>query len=340
MVIATGTAIMVPFQRDLGYLCTVLFANGFCCGLIESATLSSIMYIWGDQSAFPLQLMAFIYGCGATAGPALAKPYLLDEHHHGNNSRPITGEDVQIIYPYIAAAIYEFIAVGVYVIAYVIYPNDIQHSSRRFEHLLDHDENGNSKNSKNETGNSRKWSIIVMAAVFYQFFDGMNYVQANYIVSYATKSGLNLGKQDGAAMSTASWAIYAVLSGCSLFFIRSVNLRKNILFQMAILSASCLTYVFLAQNFALGLWAAVVLQAIGGYSIFSSIFSLLETCFPVSSNVTAFIMLTATIGDITWPFIVGNFIEIWPPIFIYVITGTFIASFISFLIFITLIDKD
>jgi fucose permease len=176
-------------------------------------------------------------------------------------------------------------------------------------------------------------TIIVLATIFMHVYCGLELMFGTLITSYAVKCDLQLDKATGAVMASVYWAFFTFFRLFAIFFADIIGAENNIYFNFSLIALSNFFLLPFGGSNVYCLWIGIVLMGLGTSSIWASIFGFLEDYFPVTSGITAAFSVAACLGQSIMPFIVGYFIDKYPPIFLWVTLAASLALIILFSVY-------
>ena len=161
-VIALANA-LIPHQRNIYSLAFCFFINGLACGVIETASISRILRLWGKKSGVLLQVLDCMYGVGAVIGPFSSQPFLIEMNIQeiddsfinpfttaqpgslatrpqsndkrliftfDNSNHTVTADDLKLVYPYSIVSSYAAVVLITSLVMFCIESQDLIHPSR------------------------------------------------------------------------------------------------------------------------------------------------------------------------------------------------------------------
>lgn len=162
LVIALANA-LIPHQRNIYSLALCFFLNGLASGVIETASISRILRLWGKKSGVLLQVLDCMYGVGAVIGPFSSQPFLIEmniqevedtlinpfttsspnDHTSSsqssekkliftfdNSNTTVTPDDLRLVYPYSIVSLYTTVVLITSLVMFCIESQDLIHPSR------------------------------------------------------------------------------------------------------------------------------------------------------------------------------------------------------------------
>ena len=144
-----------------------------------------------------LQMIDFLYGVGSVLGPAIAKPFLIEENRFDLNGTKIAvvKEELELMYPYSIIAVYCAIVCILSLVAYLYKRVDEAHPSRQCD---------DSTSVEDKVKSVPKYTVIILTALIYFFTNGMSMVIEDFIASYMVHSEHAASKATGALMVMTS----------------------------------------------------------------------------------------------------------------------------------------
>ena len=140
----------------------------------------------------------------------------------------------------------------------------------------------------------------------------------SYLTTFAVKCHLKLSKADGAHLTTLFWSTFTLFRIATVFYITLIGNEINIFASLSVILAANVLLVPFADNNVYLLWTGVALIGIGVSSVWACVFGFLEEHFPVSPLVSAFMIVSATLGEFVFPAIISLFIRSYPMILMWI----------------------
>ena len=324
----------LPFNRTLIGLIATFFANGLVNGMLDTGSNMFTLVLWGKENGPFMQALHFAFGLGCFHAPLLAKPFLLElleplsnvtttvlgednatTDYHDFVFPEFTVDDVALEVPYGVIAVFMMINAIIFTYLFMRFRETKPHPSRLENDVLEKLGGEFKVNPKSRA------TIIVLATLFMHVYCGLELAFGTLITSYAVKCDLKLDKATGAVMASVYWAFFTFFRLFAIFFADIIGAEKNIYFNFMLIALSNFFLIPFGNSNVYCLWAGIVLMGLGTSSIWASIFGFLEDYFPVTSGMTAAFSVAACLGQSVMPFIVGHFIDAYPPIFLWVTLG-------------------
>lgn len=325
---------ILPFNRTLVGLIATFFANGLVNGMLDTGSNMFTLVLWGKENGPFMQALHFMFGLGCFHAPLLAKPFLLELLEPLSNVTTTvlsednsttdyqdyifpeyTVDDTALEVPYGVIACFMLINAIIFSYLFIKYRETKPHPSRVSNETKEKLGGGFAVNPRT------RYSIICLATVFMHVYCGLELAFGTLITSYAVKCDLKLDKATGAVMASVYWAFFTFFRLFAIFFADVIGAEQNIYFNFILIALSNFFLIPFGNSNIYCLWAGIILMGLGTSSIWASIFGFLEDFFPVTSGITASFSVAACLGQSVMPFIVGHFIDAYPPIFLWVTLG-------------------
>ena len=160
--------------------------------------------------------------------------------------------------------------------------------------------------------------VVVLTLLFMHTYLGLEIAFGSFLTTFAVNSSLSLSKVDGAHLTTLFWSTFTLFRVATVFYIEVVGNERNIFASLTvILIANACLVPFGASNVTL-LIIGVALIGIGISSVWACVFGFLEEHFPVTSLMSAFMIVAATLGEFVFPAVISAFIAKDPQILMWV----------------------
>lgn len=155
---------------------------------------------------------------------------------------------------------------------------------------------------------------VVLIAVLFFFYVGMEVGFGNWVATYAVKMQFS-GETQAAVLTSVFYGAYTF--GRLISIPTSTVIRPQRLLLGSYLGAalSLLLIVFLSE-YSLVIWMGAVLLGLCLAAVFPTMLSWAGTIMPVSAKTTSWFFVTGGLGAVTIPWVIGQFVESSPPIII------------------------
>lgn len=333
---------ILPFNRTLWGLILTFFANGIVNGMLDTGSNLMTLVLWGKENGPFMQALHFSFGLGAFHAPLLAKPFLLELLEPAPNRTldenstldyqdyvfpEYTVDDVALEIPYGVMSVFMIINSLVFGYLFLKFRETRPHPSRMISETMEKMGGAFKMNRR------VRYTIVVLATLFMHIYCGLELAFGTLITSYAVKSDLKLDKATGAVMASVYWAFFTFFRLFAIFFADIIGAENNIYFNFSLIAMANFFLIPFGGTNVYCLWAGIILMGLGTSSIWASIFGFLEDYFPVTSGITASFSVAACLGQSLMPFIVGYFIDSYPPIFLWVTLAASLMLIILFSVF-------
>ncbi|KAI1304088.1 Major facilitator superfamily domain-containing protein 4A [Halotydeus destructor] len=319
--------ILMPWASSLTALLTLAIVIGIGNGVIDNYSTVLLLYIWGKENPPYMQAFQLSFGLGSFVAPLLASPFLPEvdtDGLPGNESQEqCQPEDRSFATPYAIIGAFSLGMGAVFVYLSCFKRQTDQHPSR----VASSDSVG--------PGLGLHWKkmwVILVVSLFMFAIMGLEIGMGSFITSFAVKSDLRLTEQVGAYMTSLYWAM---ITFSRLFVIALVN-EKSIYVTIT----TSLTILVIANAFLVSwgnsvqwcLWVGVALTGMGVSPVWAATFSLLDSCFPVTSGVNSFLAISVGLGEWVYPVIMGYAVQVDPQLYLYTILSCTLVCCILFAI--------
>lgn len=354
-VLMTASMFLFPLFSHIYAMYVLIALAGISCGCIDCIGNCWIIHIWGKENPPFMQIIHFMYGVGALIAPFLVEPFLLnkaaDEFDiHASDSNSTISSDasadnyLMIHWPFIIGSIYCLLVLTLVVINYILYPDNPVHPSR----LKKNDDKGGGADESGKkdkfqlnnplTGNI-KILVIVIASVCMHAYVGLEISFGSLLTPFAVKSDLNLTKSQGSFITGSYWATYTFLRIFTLVLIVYLPARTLLIGDFIIIMLSNCILVPFANTYEWALWVGSSLMGLGCSSVFATMFGFVEQLTPITARITAGFMVAACAGEFVIPLVVSQYLEGWPPIFLWIVLLYSTISFACVIGLVTLQNK-
>lgn len=150
-----------------------------------------------------------------------------------------SAEDVMIHWSFLIAALYYFIVLLVFVLVYVLYPENTIHPSRT---AIDQDDELKAKKDafklNKPLSNCLKIFVVIVSTVTMHVYCGLEISFGALLSPFAVKSNLHMTKSEGSFLTSAYWGTFTFLRAFSLIGIIYLSPRLLLLINFAIIMIS------------------------------------------------------------------------------------------------------
>ncbi|KAG4078604.1 hypothetical protein HA402_011363 [Bradysia odoriphaga] len=330
-ILMTTSMFLFPLFSHIYMMYVLIALAGISSGCIDCIGNCWIIHIWGKENPPFMQIIHFMYGLGALIAPFLVEPFLLnkeadDLEMHSSNSTILadvaSDNHLMIHWPFIIGSTYCVLVLALVVLNYILYPHNPVHPSRlRKNENKRADECGKKdKFQLNEPLSGKlKIMIIVIASVCMHAYVGLEISFGSLLTPFAVKSDLNLTKSQGSFITGSYWATYTFLRIFTLVLIVYLPCRTLLIGNFIIIMFSNCILVPFANNHEWALWVGSSLMGLGCSSVFATMFGFVEQLTPITARITAGFMVAACAGEFVIPLVVSQYLDGWPPIFLWIV---------------------
>ena len=166
----------------------------------------------------------------------------------------------------------------------------------------------------------RVWRVILVGVtmLFMHVFIGLTIPFGSYLTPFAVKCDLHLSKADGAHLTTLFWTTFTVFRCFSIAYLQWISTEVCIFGNIAIITIANGIIVPFGNSHLLMLWLGVAIMGIGFSSIWACVFGFLEEHLTVTPLMSAFMIVSAGLGEFVFPAIISEFIDWYPMILMWV----------------------
>ena len=313
---------MIPFSPSLYFFFGLCGINGFVSGSLDTGGNVLCLDLWQgfDDSGPYMHSIHFSFGLGAFLAPIIAERFIRADsmHMNSNNSReiikandaitpnPITGPGLEMLYPIIG--IFSII-VSIGYLAFAVKSYKIKDDINESFKIL-----GTTKTSYN-------FVIISLILAFLFLFCGMEFIYGIYIATFSVRSELHLSRKIGARITAVFWGSFAAMRFVAIFISMKLNPLRTLLFSffMSIVGSTLLT--IFAETSVVALYIFTAFMGIGMAPIYASSMLWMDQFMTVTNKVGGLMTVAAAVGANAFPLILGQFLESYPMLLMYMQVG-------------------
>jgi FHS family Na+ dependent glucose MFS transporter 1 len=188
---------------------------------------------------------------------------------------------------------------------------------------------------EHDEGKPKQINYRVLGLIVFIFFlyVGAEIGFGGWIATYAVELELT-DAVNAAYLTSAFWG--SLTLGRLLAIPMAARLRPRSIqflnFAVCIISAGL---ILLAPASLTMLWIGTLGLGLGQASIFPTLISFAERRLPMTGQITSYFFIGASLGGMTWPFLIGQFFEyLGPQVMVLTILGVLIVALITFTILI------
>jgi len=336
--VLSSCTLYLPYSPNLLVMQVVSTIFGVFNGCFHTATNPLLLRIWEGRNSSPyMYAMHFCFGLGGLLAPVLAKPFLkedsvgevLDE----NGNEVFRGEEsyyeecdfwtIKTLYPIIGFCMVLAIPGYIY---YFVQELKIEkkNTNAKTDNLSKDDEE-----DKNESS-CKKYLLIVLMAVFYFNFAGLETSYRTFTSAFAVSCSLNLSRHQAADVLAVFYSTFATFRALIIPLSAFVS---PTLFLWSSLTMICIATVSLslwAETSLICLKVGVALAGAGVASLFASGMLWMKQTIPVTNKVGSVITMSCSVAAQVYCMVIGSYVEEQPMLFNHLLTGTMMGLVVTF----------
>ncbi|RWS16375.1 Sodium-dependent glucose transporter 1-like protein [Dinothrombium tinctorium] len=321
----------IPWNNTLISLCVNRAISGFLGGFIVNGGNVWILHLWGTESPPFIQALHFAFGCGALIGPLIAEPFLLEIKHNQHsllNSTSVRAiPQLKVHYPYMIVASFSLIVVIIFGIVYFIRRSNDPHPTRK---------KVVGENEKSSVTFLMHCVIVFLSCSFLFFYIGLELSFGTMLTTYVVNSDLKLDKSTASYMTSVYWATFTFFRCFTIFVIDYIGCKNLLISNLFLIMLSNFILLPFGNSYVWCLWIGIILMGFGTSPIFGAFFGFLQEFIFISSKTASTLFVAGCIGQFVIPYAIGNFVDKYPPIFLYIsfICGCIACALFTILAFI------
>ncbi|XP_037514536.1 sodium-dependent glucose transporter 1A-like [Rhipicephalus sanguineus] len=316
MVIACVTVLMIPLSGSLPLAHVMVFFGGISFGAFDTGANVWIIKLWPQNSSPALQVFHLAFGVGCLVAPLIAEPFLSAGHNNTTSLFNLTDpngypasevDESRIYYAFGIASAFHLVLLVAMVALYLVDNADVKQ------------ENATVVCRKESSGDVRFGRILLaLLSAYVCVYVALECTTSQMLTAFAVKSELHLTKSAAARVA----AVYFFCFAASRLAAALVTLKMSP-FQMLLLSHVILVVtaaVFLVWGSVNGavLWACSALMGIGQAPVYAAVVAWTVAYVNISNKMMSIVIVTAGIGALSPPLLVGQFLDHSPNLFLYV----------------------
>ena len=181
-------------------------------------------------------------------------------------------------------------------------------------------------------GTNHRAILILMIAIFYFAFVGVEIGYGDWLYTYSLQS--HLADDQGAVLLTSVyWGAFTASRLISIPLAARVK-SKRILLGDLVGAFLGLGLVLIFPGSRAALWTGTIILGASLASIFPTALTYVQTLMPMTGRTTSRFFISGSIGSIVLPWIIGRYVEgVGPQIIIYVLSVTLVLAGLMFYLF-------
>ena len=340
-------SLLIAFTYDRVVQWASLTMSGVCIGIQAAFTNILLLRLWGKEVAPFMQLTWSFSGVGSMISPVIVAVVLSHEDSSGD-SRAVDADDRQqsvLVYCYCLSAVLQVIDCLSWLSCWFFSPATPDHPSRQGLLVKSAEESaGESADQGKEAGltgkhakekGKRGWKTVTLALhmVCQNLYFGIEVCMSAFLTTFAVMSDLHLTQATGAKLTSVFWAVLLIVRLASIVYLQWIKSSTNVMIGLAVSVVGAAVLAAGGDKDYTMLLSAVIIISSGLSGTYASMMSYLEGYVTISDRFAALGSLLFTLGELTFPLIIGPFIEHHPLI----LTYTVLVSCVSLTVFFILV---
>ena len=307
-----------PYCPNLVSIYICAFMAGFGSGNVDTAGNVIILKIWEGRDSGPyMHAIHFTFGLGSLLAPLIARPFLVTQEQlalelNMTETRTVVTDDqsswwsIKTLYPLVASY-------GVLTSLWCLYSSLQDRKSDTNPPLTAKKANTENKTEDQPAPTTTlKLVVVGLLSIFFFLYVGMEVTFGTFISVFAVQSGLGFSRAQGSDLAAIFWGTFAAMRGLAVLL--AIIARPVIVmwssFILCLLGSTILS-VWAGQS-SLVLYLGTAVLGVGMASIFATGFLWAEQKISVTGLVSAWLIISSSLGAKLFPVIVGNLVERWP----------------------------
>lgn len=314
MLMACVTVLMIPLSGSLPLAHVMVFFYGISSGAFDTGANVWIIQLWPENSSPALQVFHLAFGVGCLVAPLMAEPFLSAAGHTLTNltttnlgeytaSNGTALDESRIYYAFGIASAFHLVLVVAMVALYLIDNADVKQEVA-----------GCRKESSEEVRFSR--ILLALLSAYVCVYVALECTTSQMLTAFAVKSELHLSKSVASRVAAVYFFCFASSRlAAALVTVRMSPFRMLVLSHVVLVVAAAVLWG--ATNGAV-LWACSALMGIGQAPVYAAVVAWTVAYINISNKMMSIVIITAGIGALSPPLLVGQFLDRSPNLFLYV----------------------
>ena len=321
---------------------TFTFA-GICMGIQSSYANIFLFLLWGQEVGPFMQLAWFAFGCGTLVAPVIVaqllhlNDYVVGDDDDVADTLDTTRQPVLYACYGIVASLWLINCIS-WLTCCCLYPHTEQHPSRQLlapmskgdkvtldkpngvedgKHSLEGQ--GNQASTKAGGMNALKIIILALHMTCQHMYFGLEVAFGSYLTTFAMKSDQRLSQLTGAKLTSVFWGVFTFMKLPAIVYMQWLGNGTNVMLGLSVSLAGTAVLIVGGDTDYVMLLVGTIIVSAGLSSIFASMMRYLEGYIPVTESIGALSSLFYTLGEFTFPFVIGLFIDDQPLILTYAV---------------------
>ncbi|KAH8035065.1 hypothetical protein HPB51_004306 [Rhipicephalus microplus] len=273
-----------------------------------------IIKLWPQNSSPALQVFHLAFGVGCLVAPLFAEPFLSTGHYatsslnltDSNDTAFEVGES-RIYYAFGIASAFHLVLVVAMVMLYLIDSSDIKQ---------DNAATGCRKESSEDVRFGR--ILLALLSAYVCVYVALECTTSQMLTAFAVKSDLHLTKSMAARVAAVYFFCFAASRlAAALVTLKMSPFRVLVLSHVVLVVTAAMFVVWGSVNEAV-LWASGALMGVGQAPVYAAVVAWTVSYVDISNRMMSVVIVTAGIGALSPPLLVGQFLDHHPNLFLYV----------------------
>ncbi|XP_050032901.2 sodium-dependent glucose transporter 1-like [Dermacentor andersoni] len=345
------TVLMIPISGYLALAHVMVFFEGLSLGAFGTGATVWIMKMWPRNSSPALQTFHLAFGVGCLLAPLVARPFLsTPSSGSANSTMPsvnVTSNDTtdvaslaivesvnetaaddgrsKVHYAFAIASGFQLFLVTSMVVLYCI---DGASFKTHRTNVTDHAHSG-----LQESSGSRRFSRIALAMLcaYGCVYVAIEVTTSQMLPTFAVKCDLHFSKPLASQLVAVYFFCFAASRLAAAIVTIKVSAFHVLVGSHVVLVVTATVLVGWGSSNAIALWTASALAGIAQGPLNAAMTAWVATHIDISNKMMSLVVVTAGIGSLSPPLLVGQFMDTSPNIFLYVCFGAVMAAVAIFI---------
>ncbi|XP_077549782.1 sodium-dependent glucose transporter 1A-like isoform X2 [Haemaphysalis longicornis] len=338
MALASISVLMIPLSGILWVAHVMAFIGGISFGAFDTGANVWIIKLWPENSSPALQVFHLAFGVGCLVAPLIAEPFLskvasvtsfnetqnLTEYLTSNETSYTTLEPLELLnqtspeygtttvhYAFGMVSAFHLILVVSMLVLYFIDKAD-------FKPGKSNDEAGSDKKVEDV-----RFTRIVVAllSAYVCVYVALECTCSQMLTAYAVKSDLHFSKSSASRVAAVYFFCFAGSRLAAALMTIKVSSFQILVGAHVILAVAAVMLVIWGSTSSSVLWAGSALNGIGQGPVYAAAVAWTVDYIVMSNKMMSIVIVTAGIGALSPPLLVGLFLDRYPNLFLYVCFG-------------------
>ncbi|XP_065312235.1 sodium-dependent glucose transporter 1A-like isoform X1 [Dermacentor albipictus] len=344
------TVLMIPISGYLALAHVMVFFEGLSLGAFGTGATVWIMKMWPRNSSPALQTFHLAFGVGCLLAPLVARPFLSTPSNGSDNSTipsmNVTSNDTDVApigivesvnetvaddgrskihYAFAIASGFQLFLVTSMVVLYCI---DGASFKTHRTNVTDDAPSG-----LRESAGSRRFSRIALAMLcaYGCVYVAIEVTTSQMLPTFAVKCDLHFSKPLASQLVAVYFFCFAASRLTAAIVTIKVSAFHVLVVSHVVLVVTATVLVGWGSSNAIALWTASALAGIAQGPLNAAMTAWVATHIDISNKMMSLVVVTAGIGSLSPPLLVGQFMDTSPNIFLYVCFGAVMLAVAIFI---------